>query len=222
MSALGLGLALVEREPSIRRQGGRLDALRTQVGRAVAAIDELDRLRGAGAADDAERPTQLLDLASLVSQRARAWSQLAPAYGARLRLSWRAGSVAYPGDRSRLEQAIDNLIANALEHGGRQVVVEGSRRGGALLISIWDSGTGLSHQPDGLAQAGPRSPRGHGLAIARAAIEWHGGRLSFSRRDGGATVDIQLPIDPAEELQALPTRCAGPESGIGSAPARAA
>jgi signal transduction histidine kinase len=221
MSALVLGLALIEREPSLRRHGSRFDALRAQVGRAGAAIDELDRSRGARRANDAE-PRQLLDLASLVGWRARTWSQLAPAYGARLRLSWRAGSVALLGDRSRLEQAIDNLIANALEHGGSRVVVEGARREATVRISIWDSGTGLCSPPDELSEASVSSTRGHGLAIARAAIEWHGGRLSFARRDGGAAVDVQLPIEAAEESRALRTGGAGRESMIGSASARAA
>jgi two-component system OmpR family sensor kinase len=222
MSALGLGLALIERDPLLRRHGARFDALRAQLGRAGAAIDELDRARGTRVADEADQPPQLLDLASLLGRRARTWSQLAPAYGARLRLSWRAGSVALLGDRSRLEQAIDNLIANALEHGGSQVVVEGVRRGATVRISIWDSGAGLCRPSDGISAASAGSTRGHGLGIVRAAIEWHGGRLSFVRRDGGAAVDVLLPVEPAEGFRAVRTRGAGRESRIGSAAARAA
>jgi signal transduction histidine kinase len=221
MSALGLGLSLIEREPSARRNGGRLDALRAQLARAMAAIDELDRIRGAAAIGHASQPPELLDLGSLVSRRARAWSQLAPAYGARLHLSWRAGSVAYPGDRSRLEQAMDNLIANALEHGGRRVVVEGRRRGGELTISVWDSGAGLSRQPNELPRRSRGSARGHGLEIARAAIEWHGGRLSSSRREGGGALEVHLPVD-GEQLHSVGPSRRSTKAGIGSVPARAA
>ena len=56
MSALGLGLALIEREPSLRRLGARFDALRAQLDRAGAAIDDLDRARGAGATSAGEQP----------------------------------------------------------------------------------------------------------------------------------------------------------------------
>jgi signal transduction histidine kinase len=223
ISAVGLGLALVEREPSLRRHGARFDALRAQLGRAGAAIDELDRARGARATNQGDDPPQLLDLASLVGRRARAWSQLAPAYGARLRLAWRAGPVALLGDRTRLEQAVDNLIVNALEHGGGDVIVEGARRGARVRISIWDSGTGLGRPPDELAEAPVNSSRGHGLAIARAAIEWHGGHLSSVRRDGGAAVDIQLPIELVTEgFHSLRTRGTRREGRVGSTAARAA
>jgi signal transduction histidine kinase len=221
ISALGLGLALIEREPSLRRLGARFDALRAQLGRAGAAIDELDRARGAKAAHRNEH-RQLVDVASLVGRRARAWSQLAPAYGARLRLSWRAGPMALLGDRSRLEQAVDNLISNALEHGGGDVIVEAVRRGATVRISIWDSGTGLGRPPDELAEAPVSSTRGHGLAIARAAIEWHGGRLTSVRRDGGAAVDIQLPTKVEDDSRAPRTRNSGNETRIRSTAARAA
>jgi signal transduction histidine kinase len=221
ISALGLGLALIEREPSPRRHRARFDALRAQLARAGAAIDELDRHRG-GRANDSGEPTQLLDLASLVGRRARAWSQLAPAYRAQLRLSWRAGPVALHGDRSRLEQAIDNLIANALEHGGERVVVEGARCGATVQISIWDSGAGLGRPPEELCEAPVSSTRGHGLAIARAAIEWHGGRISSARRDGGTAIDVRLPIETAEQSWALPRRAVRPEGRAGSTAAHAA
>jgi two-component system sensor histidine kinase TctE len=224
MSALGLGLALIEREPSLRRLGARFDALRAQLDRAGAAIDDLDRARGAGATNAAEQPRQPVDLASLVMRRARAWSQLAPAYGAQLRLSWRAGAVALLGDRLRLEQALDNLIANALEHGGRRVLVEGIRCGAVVRISIWDSGTGIGRAPEEVAEAPARSLRGHGLAIARAAIEWHGGQLSAIRRDGGAAVAIQLPtnVGATAEYRSLQPPDAGRQSRNGSTVARAA
>jgi signal transduction histidine kinase len=221
MSALALGLALIERESSLRRLDAGSEALRTQLGRAGAAIEELDHLRGPGR--PREEPRQVVDLASLVRRRARAWSQLAPAYGARLRLSWGAGAVALLSDRSRLEQALDNLIANALEHGGGRVVVEGTRRGATVRISIWDSGTGLASPPDQLAEAPVSSRRGHGVAIARAAIEWHGGRLGSVRRDGGAAIEIDLPIEgAAKDVGSLRTNANRREGEIASTVARTA
>jgi signal transduction histidine kinase len=194
--------------------------LRAQLGRAGEAIEELDRARGA--TTEAENTMQLLDLASLVGRRARAWSHLAPAYGSRLRLSWRAGPVALLGSRSRIEKAVDNLIANALEHGGGEVVVEAVRCGTAVRISIWDSGTGLDRPPNELLARAPTSTRGHGLAIARSAIEWHGGRLSAVRRAGGTAVDIQLPIETVDESPSLRRGSSRTESRIRSETARAA
>ena len=38
--------------------------------------------------------------------------------GGSLELRWRAGEAAVIGDGAALEQALDNLIVNAIEHGG--------------------------------------------------------------------------------------------------------
>ena len=47
--------------------------------------------------------------------------------GGSLELRWWAGEATVVGDRAALEQAVDNLIVNAIEHGGPAILVEGRR-----------------------------------------------------------------------------------------------
>ncbi len=52
-----------------------------------------------------------------------------------LSLRWQAGEATIEGDRCEVAQALDNLIVNAIEHGGPEVVVAARtrrRRGGGL------------------------------------------------------------------------------------------
>ena len=41
-----------------------------------------------------------------------------------------------------LASALDNLVANALEHGGGRILVEGERSGNVVRVLISDGGSG--------------------------------------------------------------------------------
>jgi signal transduction histidine kinase len=199
LTALQLGL-----DPADRRNRCtpgfvlRSEGLRAQLERATFALAELDRRRQGkevaanGAAVD-QREAESLDLATIVLRTAGAWSQLAPGYGARLDLDWRAGPVPIDGHAASLRQALDNLIANALEHGGGRVLVEGERLGARARVTISDGGPGprLHAKSTG---ASWHSPRGHGLAIASEAIEAHGGSLMSGVGGNGAALVLELPV----------------------------
>ena len=62
--------------------------------------------------------------------------------GGSLELRWRAGEAIVEGDRCELAQALDNLIVNAIEHGGPEIVVEARMRCGRLRVAVVDSGRG--------------------------------------------------------------------------------
>jgi signal transduction histidine kinase len=208
LSALDLGLSLVDRSPlSGLELAARSDGLRLQLARAREALAEIDAVRcgenaSQGFATSPRRARHghdggLVDLTSLVRERSRAWSQLAPGYGAALRLAWSTGPAWVRADRRHLSKALDNLIANALEHGGGRVLVEGERNGSRVRIAISDGGTGLAVAPGSIEEAPPSSSRGHGLAIARDAIQQLGGTLSSTLRLGRAGVLIELPLEPS-------------------------
>ena len=79
-------------------------------------------------------------------------------------------------DRLRIEQALDNLIANALDHGEGPVLVGALREPEALLLTVDDDGPGVD--PAVAQRAFDRFARGDaaragsgtglGLAIVRA------------------------------------------------------
>ena len=151
-----------------------------------------------------------LDLAALTSETLL--SHVHVAQSRNIRLECQGSSVLWvAGDAQRLTQVISNLVGNALKFsadGGRVVVATRLDQDGAVLLSVQDSGRGISpeflpHVFDRLRQEdGSRTRKagglGLGLAIARAIVELHGGRIS-AHSDGpdlGARFDVRLPVAP--------------------------
>lgn len=134
--------------------------------------------------------------------------------GVRLEREIAAGTPAIRGDAARLEQALQNLAANAIRHtpaGGRVTLQASPERGGrAVRIVVRDTGSGIpaEHLPrifdrfykaDASRAGTPlRSGSGLGLSIVRAIVERHGGRVTASNVPGeGASFEIVLPAQPA-------------------------
>jgi signal transduction histidine kinase len=123
---------------------------------------------------------------SVMASLERWWRQAAPAGG--IRLYWDAGPAIIEGDAARLAQALDNLISNALEHGGPPLVVTGARVAGRIRITI-ANGTrahGTSRPPD------PR--RGHGTQVVSEMASAHGGRFALCQAGGGCVAALELPL----------------------------
>ena len=102
------------------------------------------------------------------------------------------------GDRDRLRQIVDNLLANVRAHTppGTPVSVSVSRRNGTAAIAVTDSGPGLdeehlAHVFERFYRADSSRARasggvGLGLSIVAAVTEAHGGTVSArSAADGG-------------------------------------
>jgi len=97
------------------------------------------------------------------------------------------------GDPLRLEQALSNLVENALKYGGEPVEVAVSEAGDQLEFHVLDRGQGFS--PEMLDRAfdrfarsdrtGPRAGAGLGLAIVEAIARAHGGSAHADNREGG-------------------------------------
>jgi signal transduction histidine kinase len=109
------------------------------------------------------------------------------------------------GDRQRLRQLVDNLIANALKYSesGEAVDVAASERNGSVLVRVRDRGPGIAREHQGLifekfGRANVRNSKpgtGLGLFIARSFAEAHGGSLAVESEPGsGATFTLTLPV----------------------------
>ncbi len=108
------------------------------------------------------------------------------------------------GDRARLRQLVDNLLANAIKYSdvGAAVEVDASVRNGSVRVRVRDFGPGIALEDHGLifekfGRAGVRDARpgtGLGLFISRSFAEAHGGTLRVDSRPGeGATFTLTLP-----------------------------
>jgi hypothetical protein len=107
-------------------------------------------------------------------------------------------------DRLRLAQALGNLVANAAEHGGGEVLVRVAVERGRVRLEVADDGPGLPVPVADLvaARSGRHGPRGHGLAIAQRIAERHGGRLLTAPAVRGARLVLDLPLArPAPETR---------------------
>ena len=124
--------------------------------------------------------------------------------------------LTVPGDAQKLEQALQNLAANAIRHtprGGR-LTLDAAVHGDVATFRVKDSGPGIppEHLPhiferfykvDAARSASAMSGSGLGLSIVRAIVERHGGRVTAANApDGGAVFEITVPrseIPPASD-----------------------
>jgi signal transduction histidine kinase len=180
--------------------GPRGDVVASSARLAAVALERLDReVNGGGGGGERPRREPLRCEAALRSA-VRRWHARVALGGGSLELRWRAGEAVMLGDAVALEQAVDNLIVNAIEHGGPEIVVECRRRAGRLVVSVADSVRRSSTKAG--AVAAPRSAgrivvggrRGHGLGLVRRFAASHGGRFVFHRADRGSVAILELPL----------------------------
>jgi two-component system sensor histidine kinase MtrB len=182
LTAISLGIEALRRQPAARR---RAEALATELCRMeVAAEDVTAAARGRRAR---ARPARLA-LEQLVCGSGEAWQAAAGRRGGRVTFDWRGGAAPLRADRRRLAQAFGNLLSNAVEHGGGEIVVRGRLADGGVRVEVEDRGAARPiRRPPG---------RGRGLSIASRALEQAGGRLvSFDRPDGGHVAVAELPVE---------------------------
>ena len=108
-------------------------------------------------------------------------------------------------DRSKMEQALANLIVNAIRYAphGTPILVAAHRKGDALRIEVRDHGPGIATEDRQRifdkffrgqnADGTPGS--GLGLAIARSLVTLHGGTLEYEENPGGGSAFVTvLPL----------------------------
>ena len=199
------GLERIE-DPALRKQ--LLDVVRQDVVR-------LDRLIGdisEAARTDAELARarfEPVDLGPLIEQLVSGWEQRHETGTVRLAFARpRRASTIVVGEPGRLARAIDNIIDNAISFSPADGLVEiaAIHVGDEIRIRVEDEGPGV---PDDLREAifnrfhsvrpatesfGRHS--GLGLAISRAIVEGHDGKIDVADRDdapSGARFTISLP-----------------------------
>lgn len=184
--------------------GSRLRAIELELDRAAAALDDLQHV---------DRPqldaslAELIDVETWLRDAVEAFRPLAMACRMELTLHWLGPPGQVRGRRARLAQASDNLIANAIEHGGSPIQVLGHVCERTVRIEVVDAGPGLTSEVgESLGGAGsarrsrrPRQAsgvlsRGRGLGIAREVAVEHGGTLTARCGGEGTRLGLELPL----------------------------
>jgi two-component system, OmpR family, sensor kinase len=189
-----LALLRTELELALRRRRSP-EALRAALESAAEEVERLTRLAEdllvLARADEGRLPLrrESIEVRQLLESVARRFPQ-------KIEVGAPDGDTVV-GDRLRLEQALGNLVDNALRHGAGTVRVDAERRDGVLELRVSDEGPGFP--PELLPTAFERFTRGDearerggtglGLAIVAAVAKAHGGRA----RAEGSSVTIELP-----------------------------
>lgn len=191
VTALSLGAEALKGGAGATRAAaieGQVDRLR------IALADLAAARRGRRAPEEPAR----LPLEPAVAAAAAGWRNVARRAGGDVRLDWRAQTATVRADRGRLAQALGNLLANAVEHGGGHVDVSAARAPGAVRLEVRDGGPGFAARGGRALRRRRRVGRGRGLTIAERAVRDAGGRLTILRGGHGATVAIELPLADGE------------------------
>lgn len=171
--------------------------LESSVRLASAALERLDAEVNGG---DLQRPREPVELRPLVEAAVRRWQARARLGGGTLRLRWRAGGAVTIGDRVDLAQALDNLLVNAIEHGGPEIAVDVRPHKGRVRIVVADSGSASRPAArrgapgEVIARLSGRGRHGHGLAVVRQVATAHGGRFALRCSEQGSLAMFELPL----------------------------
>ena len=204
LASLRTELELAQRRP--RSQAELEDALRSAAEEVERLVRLAEDLLVLARADDGRLPLSLGShyLREVLDAVAGRFDSRARASGREVEVSASADEVV-TGDRARLDQALGNLVDNALRHGAGTVRLEGAVEDGTLELRVSDDGAGFPQ--DFLPHAFERFSRvdvartgggtGLGLAIVDAIARAHGGAAAAANRPGGgAEVTLTLPAEP--------------------------
>jgi signal transduction histidine kinase len=208
----------------------RVSVLENQQDLAVIA-DELSRL--SRVSDRLIRMMQLqrdttsevVDFDQLLAQVVERWQVVADR-----RWSLVAGAGLAPGSPERLRTCLDTLIENAIRYTseGDMIRLIGSRQLQHVVVSVLDSGIGLTDQqildinageppppgatagaPAVAGTADPLAGTGLGLGIVREAAHEFGGTLrAWQTPGGGAALTLTYPLKSHGEVVRFPPRVA--------------
>jgi signal transduction histidine kinase len=157
-------------------------------------------------AGEREMAWHAVDLGALVERVAARHEPIARHKGVELNHAVPESPTCLRGEPTLLEQAVSNLVHNAVRHNdaGGHVAVVLEREGDDAVLRVLDDGPGLSearlaelergHFTDAQARDRPRG-LGLGLRIARDVASRHGLQLSFARSEsGGLAVELRGPV----------------------------
>ncbi len=172
-----------------------------QLIRTFNAILMISRLEAGYSAE----PTENIDLNAILADVVELYEPVAEEASVALAVKT-PGPLPIKGNRELLGQALSNILDNAIKYsaggsGSPRAELKLERSGEEILLSVGDSGPGIA--PEDRERATERFVRleesrsqpgsGLGLALAKAVMRFHGGRLELSGNDQGLIVTMAFP-----------------------------
>ncbi|MGC2491852.1 ATP-binding protein [Candidatus Binatus sp.] len=205
LSTLGLRLGLLERHAI----SGDLNQVQASVNRAKEQTERMrrlvDRLLDVSQLARGRLKLELEqgDLDEVVKEAVERFTEVASNAKCEVRLT-APKAIRMQIDRFRLDEAIGNVISNAIKYGaGKPVTIDLKAKDGKAILVVQDRGIGIPEQD--LSRIFGRFERtsisrnygglGLGLYIAKQVIEQHEGSIRAENRPGGgARIVIELPL----------------------------
>ena len=200
-------LAILKGELELAMRDARdVAEFRRAVGSATEEVDRLVQLAEdllvAARMDQGRLPVRLVEVrpAELLDRVRRRFEPRAREHGVELAAAHAPDDVLI-ADEPRLEQALGNLVDNALRHGAGRVELSAQVGDDVIELHVRDAGPGfpepfLPTAFDRFTRADSARGRGGaglGLSIVAAIAEAHGGRaVAHNRPEGGADVWLEL------------------------------
>ena len=145
-----------------------------------------------------------IDLVEFLNVAVIAWRQICDPEGIEVRCECMAPHTIVAIDQDKIRRALDNIVINATEvlKAGGTIAIACRRAGDSVTIGISDTGPGIPANIrdvifEPFATFGKEKGSGLGLAMAKKAVEDHGGAITLESAPGmGTTFTIRLPIGP--------------------------
>lgn len=205
----GIGEAAVASRRSPAEYEEAIGSMLEEIDRMTHLVDTLLRLSH-GDAGTIRLSRGPHDLGQLAREVASSLAILAEERDQRLTLDITDGIVV-PVDRLVVREALTNVLDNAIKYGPPEstITIRVARAGDQALVAIADQGPGIPPEHRARifhrffrvdeARSRDRGGAGLGLAIAKWAIDIHGGAITVDQRPGGgAEFCILLPFAPAD------------------------
>ena len=199
LAALGV-LRKMNPDERLSRPRELLERQLQQIRRLVEDLADVARV----ASGDIELRRSQVDLTRHLSDLRTVWEAVAREQQKTFSEKLPDGPVVVSGDVDRLQQVFSNLVGNAFKYTpvGGAIEVSLSVENGQAVVAIRDEGEGIA--PDRLAGVFELFQRatttatglGVGLAVVRALVEAHGGRVTAASEGigRGATFTVRLPL----------------------------
>lgn len=208
----GIGEAAVAERRSPAEYEETIGSMLEEIDRMSSLVDTLLRLSH-GDAGTIRLSREAIDLDQLARDVAASLGILAEERNQKVIVD-ASTQVTVRADRLVLREAVTNVLDNAIKYGpdGSTVTMRVDRVGDEGVLAITDEGPGVpAEHRDRIfnrffrideARSRERGGAGLGLAIAKWAVEIHGGRITVHEaRDGGSEFRISLPL-----AESSPTR----------------